>query len=146
DADNRLVRSVDRDGRSISYSYDAQGHETGEVWSTGTTLAYGFDGNGNMTSASSYDSGTSASYAYALSYDSLGRVTSVIEPFGVTLAMGYDGRGNRTSLIDSLGGSEASTYDTANELVGRTLTAGGQTMGVSFVYDWAGRAIEEDDG
>jgi RHS repeat-associated protein len=146
--DNELIKTVDRDGRTISDSYDSEGNKTAEVWydsshSVVESFAYGFDGDGNMTSASVSD-GTDT-YAYALSYDALGRVTSVSEPFGVTLAMGYDGRGNRTSLVDSLGGSESSQFDTADELVARTLTQSGDTLSFTQQFDEFGRVDFEAD-
>ncbi len=55
-------------------------------------------------------------------------------PYGLTRTFSYDEAGNRYLVTDNKGGTESSTYDLANRLTGRTLTAGGPSAGVTFTY------------
>jgi RHS repeat-associated protein len=146
DAANRKTSMIDRDGRQTNYEYDADSRVIQETWYTqgsGTpvvdVLAYGYDADGNLTSASN-DAG-----AYTLGYDPDGRVTSASEPFGVSLTFGYDNDGNRTLVSDSLGGITQSSYDADGDLLSRLLTqAGGPTLQVNQSFDAAGQVQQQE--
>jgi RHS repeat-associated protein len=140
DAANQLTSKTDRDGRTINFGYDNAGRETSETWVGSTyTAAYGYDTNGNLTSASDPNS------SYAYSYDAAGDVTSVDNAgtpgvSHVVLNYGYDSFGNRTSLSDNLGGSLSYSYDADNRLSGMGLSVNStQAAQLTFGYDQASR-------
>jgi RHS repeat-associated protein len=146
DAANRKTSMIDRNGRQTDYQYDADNRVIQETWYTqgsGTpvvdVLAYGYDADGQLTSASN------SAGAYTLGYDQAGRVTSASEPFGVSLTFGYDNDGNRTLVSDSLGGITQSSYDADGDLLSRLLTqAGGPTLQVNQSFDAAGQVQQQE--
>jgi len=126
-----MTASVDRLGRRREYNYDSLRRLIGEVWKQGgltiNSLAYTYDPNDNMLSASDTNG------AYVMTYDRLDRKLTESQPFSVSLAMGYDANGNRTTLTDSLGGVTTSIYNDVNNLTRRTFGGSGQTP---LRFDW----------
>ncbi len=99
---------------------------------------YGYNGDGELTSASDNNS------AYAYTYNAEGEVTSqgdVGSPHlpTVTLTYAYDPDGNETSMSDSLGGVVSYTYDVRDELTSMTFSGTGLSAeALKFTYDNAG--------
>lgn len=109
---NRLISISYADGKSVAYSYDADGKRTSMADSHGTT-------------------------GYA--YDSLDRLTSVTHPGGKIVKYAYDAVGNRTSLTYPDGKLLSYSFDPANRLVGVTDWTGEST---TCTYDAAGNLLE----
>ena len=104
---------------------------------TDNTLSFTYDAIGNPLTAAN-NAGT-----YTMAYDAQNRTKTVTEPNGVSLTFGYDFVGNRTSVSDSLGGSEISVYDAANELTSHQLTEGSTQIHVEEAYFADGRLQEQ---
>ena len=127
---------VDAAGDQITYSYDADGRETGETWETiyGSDIGitnvktFTFDAVGNLLTAEDY------SGAYTFTYNDDNLVSTVQEPFGLVLTFTYDEVGNRIGVQDSLGGVQTSTYDDDNNLLTREETGEGGALLVSYTY------------
>ena len=100
------------------------------------TLAFTYDDDGNLLTASSSNGTTT--YTYTMTYDDAGRVVTAVDPFGLTLTFGYDADGNQTSVTDWLGGVVTSTYD-GDRLVERTFSGTGVTpLRIDLSYNSAG--------
>src|SRR5260370_36142694 len=109
---------------SQTFSYDADNRVVSNVWKNASntvvdTLNYGYDANGNLTSASNGNG------CYSRTYDVLNQVTAQTNPFNVTLTIGYDAAGYRTSVADSQGGTVSSLYDAGGRLTRRTFSGTG---------------------
>jgi RHS repeat-associated protein len=155
--DTALVQNTtDANGRQTAYNYDADGRVTGvTMYSDGGstrvgTIAYAYDGVGNLTYASNREQVTQASVtmtysaSYTMSYDALNRVSTVQEPFGLSLTFGYDKTVNRTQVQDSLGGTTNSVYDGADRL--STLEnsgTGSAQLRVDLTYNGDGQISHE---
>jgi RHS repeat-associated protein len=150
DNDGELTDTTDEDGRRTTYSYNADGDQTGETWvgaSPSEKITYTYDADNEMTGAA--DSFATLTFTYdndgwlatdATSGPGSGQPT-------VTLTYSYDQLGDETSVTDSLTGSGAAgqgittyTYSAAQQVTGITTSYGG-TSGpqVSYTYDNASR-------
>lgn len=115
------------------FEYDAAGRKTTETWkdaggATVRTQTFGYDDNGNLTSA------TDPGGSYAIDYDVLDRPIEVDEPFGVGLTFGYDAAGNRTTVTDSQSGVVTSVFDLADRLTSRRLDGPSADARVDSTY------------
>src|SRR5439155_23071418 len=134
DAQDRLTRAADRDGRLSIYGYDALGRLVRQdglafagAGNAGPSPAeqqrYAFDAAGRLTSAAD------AEGAYAFSYDALGRRLSSVDPNGLSLTFSYDAADRRTGRTELSNGQAvsvlASSYDDDGQLTSRSLTASG---------------------
>ena len=100
-----LTDTTDADGRRTTYSYDADGDQTGETWvgaSPSEKVTYTYDADNELT-------GAADSYAtLTFTYDNDGwLLTDVTSGPGsgqpsVTLTYGYDQLGDETSVTDSM--------------------------------------------
>jgi RHS repeat-associated protein len=137
DAVGNVTQVVDRDGRTINYSFDSVNRESGEVWksaagATVNVVTYGYDVNDNRTSAA--DSSGTLTYTY----DALNRVKTDTNVFGQVLTYSYDANDHVTLRTDSLGGTLTSVYDNAGRLTSKQLTstgAAGAAVRVDFGYN-----------
>jgi RHS repeat-associated protein len=160
DAAGDLTQSVDRDGHTIQYTYDNLGRQTAENWVSGSStiksIAYQYDANGNLLSASDNTAASALGVSNqaisdTFSYDGDGRVATAAANFNgnsLTLTSGYDSLGNRTSLTESLGSQTQTTasttynFDGASRMTGASMMIGsGQTAvqgpQVTLSYDGA---------
>ena len=139
--DNELTDTTDADGRRTTYSYDADGDQTGETWvgsSPSETITYTYDADNELT-------GAADSYAtLTFTYDSGGNeITSATSGPGtgqpsVTLTSGYDAQQNLTSVTDNLSsiGRTTIVYD-AGERPTTITTSYGGTAGPQVVTSYA---------
>ncbi len=148
-----LVETVDPDGHTITYSYDADNRETGETWVNpegGTPLdvfTTAYDAAGNVTSIGDDNS------SYAYTYDTDNRLASDTADYTVasdvpevTLTYAYDGVGNTTSLSDSLGGVISYYYNDQNQVTRVSQSGSGEDPeSIDFTYDHAGNMTGQTD-
>ena len=120
-----LVAIVDRNGNTISVSYDAAGRLSTVTDAVGRHLYLSYIGNGFLVTGVTSDVGVSLSY----SYDTLGRLIQVTEPDLSTISFQYDSNSFIAVVLDSQGKVlESHTYDSS----GRGLTSS-RANGVDLV-------------
>jgi RHS repeat-associated protein len=138
DTNDRLSSAVDAaTGTSVNYGYNTLSQVTAIAYGTGqntrsfsydslhrlisdtvqtasgatvTSIGYGYDANGNLSSKTTSGFGASTSNSYT--YDYADRLTSWNNGTS-TVAYGYDAAGNRTQV-----GSNVYTYDARDQLTG----------------------------
>ncbi|HEV7745181.1 MAG TPA: Ig-like domain-containing protein, partial [Pyrinomonadaceae bacterium] len=133
---SRLTTAANENG-TVTFSYDSRGRvsETTDVW--GKTLGYSYDANGNRV-AMSLDSSDYASYSYDevnrqtrvndaatrvvdYSYDATNKLSSRALRNGVTATYTYDNLDRLTHLNDSYGTTAIldnhCSYNTASQIV-----------------------------
>lgn len=129
-----------RDGRTISYSYDALNRVTSKTYPNGGARAvyYAYDLRGLQTEAR-FDS-TSGGDAILSAWDGLGRQSSSITSMGGasrTLSYGYDANGNRTRVTHPDGHFVNYHRDGLDRLYYTDLNAAAPLF--HPIYDTAGR-------
>ena len=109
DSLSRVHSRTDGKGQTTTYAYDSLDRVTGTTYQDGTSLAYGYDANGNRVSMA--DATGSTSWAY----DAQNRQTSKSSPQAGSFSYGYDPVSNLTSLVGAAG-TTSYTYNNVNEL------------------------------
>jgi RHS repeat-associated protein len=141
----RLATVTDGAGNVTTRTYDTAGRLATEIAPKGRapgvdpaqfTTTYGYDFNGNLTSATHpYPGGGTATTSYK--YDAMNQRVAETDPRGSTTRYGYDFAGNRTSVTDPLEVVNRQTsYDGNNQITGDT---DARAKSVTFTYDAAGR-------
>ena len=160
--------AVIRDGKTISYGYDAVGRVTNRTYPTRIkepfVEGFSYDADGRIQSET-MNGGAVATYAYdaagnpvtrtfgngvveSRTYDRVGRVLSIVHTLGATLlgqfAYTYDAAGNRLSETNS-SGTQTYTYDGAERLTGICYTAACTEPDsfIHYTYDGAGNRLTE---
>ena len=105
----------------------------------GTTVSYGYDGDGNQTSQ------TDGAGRDELHLRPARPALSVTDPLGRTTSYGYDAAGNRTGLTDPAGRTTTYGYDAGNELTSIGYSDG-TTPNVSLTYTVNGQRASMTDG
>jgi len=102
------LEEVNAGARSLSFSYDDQGHITQVTDQTGRTVSFSYDTSGNLVSAVDV-LGNPWTYAY----DGGHHLTQITDPRGVAaLRTEYDGDGRAVRQFDGLGNTIAEiTYN-----------------------------------
>ncbi|MFD3259540.1 RHS repeat-associated core domain-containing protein [Paenibacillus lentus] len=125
-SDGRLSRA-DREGNSLTFSYDAQGKLVGLSDQSGRKISYTYEGRAlsGMTDVEG------AEYRYV--YDAEGRITQVNGPDHITLrSMAYDNKGRLTSIRYADGYSQTYSYD---EEKGTVTLKEGTGLTTTYHYD-----------
>jgi len=146
--------------RSLSRVYDVLGRMTTEKGADGHGPTYGYDPNGNMTSAvdargvsgtATYDAlnrltqslqdvgGIAAGTQFK--YDALGNLIEVTDPKGLKTTYTYDGLGQLKTTSSPDIGTTQRTYDAAGNLKTTTDARG---ITVSYSYDALNRVTSVD--
>lgn len=110
------------------FTYDAGGNVTSVTDPRGLVTNYSYDGLGQLWQQVSPDTGTTS-----YSYDAYGRQGSMTRADGSTTTFNYDGL-NRTVSRNAGGQSQALTYDTCTNGIGRLCTLSDSTGSVSYTY------------
>ena len=164
DALNRLVRVTDPASGVTTYGYNGLDALTTVADPRGLVTGYTVDGLGNLSLQASPDTGiTDNSYDAAgnllsqtdakgqvttYAYDSLNRVASIAFHDGSRHAFVYDlganGLGRLTTITETDVAQQTTSqiayaYDAHGRVTSETRTLGGQTYGVVYNYDSAGR-------
>lgn len=132
DSVGRVRTHTDGKGQITTLSYNNKNQLTTSVSHTGTTITYGYDADGLMTSRND------AIGTWSFGYDALRRVTSKTQPGGFTTTLTYDLAGNIASSTDN-NGTTTFTYDDANNMT-KLAEPGGSCVGTvslcsTFTYD-----------
>ena len=151
----RTVKTVGGISYPINYAYSL-GRLGSITYPDNETVAYGYDGAGNLSSAGAYatfsgfnalgqpgnvtyGNGVGTAYQYKPSNNRLSSIitTSPVQGQLINLSYGYDNRGNITS-IDGLNDSDIPNYPSSNGYnlyPGKAHAIGSTTSGRSFQYD-----------
>lgn len=158
DAQNRIVSSTDPLGRVARTVYDSAGNATSTTARSGITTATDYDPLGRKTRTRFGVSGDRVASSIDYGYDAAGRLTSIADSESGTIANAYDAFDNLTRTTTPQGRVDY-TYDAADQRTGVTVAgqpqtgytfnAGGQLTGirrgndsVTIGYDAAGRRSE----
>jgi RHS repeat-associated protein len=153
-----LTAMTDPDGKTSTYSYDANGDRTSTTDPLGdmSTSTYNADGwrtssvspNGNLSGC-----GCAASYTTTYSYiiagttkvDAFGDLHAVTDALGHVTRASYDADRNRISTTDADGNTTTYVYDLANELI-TTIRPGTPTTTLATGYNADGTVHDQLDG
>ncbi|MEU4089950.1 RHS repeat-associated core domain-containing protein [Streptomyces aureus] len=123
---------------TVSYSYDAAGHQVGQDDGQGHTWSSTYDLLGRRTSQTDPDTGTSSS-----TYDNAGQLLTTTDARGKVVSTEYDEMGRKKAEYDITGGA---TPSTANELASWTydsLKKGKPTASTRYVGGTGGSAYTQ---
>lgn len=137
DPAGRLVKTTDPDGTVLRSVYDALGSVIETVDKLGRSTTYTYDDLGRLT-RTQYPDGT----AEASTYDAEGRRLTSTDRAGRTTSYGHDAAGRLLATTYSDGPATSRTYDGAGRLAILTDARGNAT---SFEYDAAGRRTKVRD-
>lgn len=127
---------------TLSNSFNGKGQISRQAYSDGTTIDFGYDANGRLTSGTglllSYDGQDNviACNGLEIGRDSGGRMTSVTLGAGKVIQYAYDPRNLVTNITDWLGGVTTFEYDAAGRLTTIIRPNGIRT---TYAYDNASR-------
>jgi YD repeat-containing protein len=143
DAEGRLTRQTNTDGKSKAFEYNKLGQITKGTDEIGNSTDYAYDYTGKKLSETSYRSGVAVTLRYAYDtygnnvsltdekgrvthyeYDALGRLAKRTYPDGSTTSYEYDALGDLVKKTDPNGNVVANAYDVANRLVRRDISPG----------------------
>ena len=136
---NRIETETDLLGVVTRYEYDGNGNRTRIIRDFGgsleNTTTYGYDSEGNQTSATDALGNTTA-----YEYDANGNLIKITDPLGNVTTYTYDNRGNRLTEKNALGNTTTYTYDLMNRLLSVTDALGNTT---TYTYDGNGNLKSE---
>jgi RHS repeat-associated protein len=141
DKDGNRTFLLDPLGRSIVYAYDGNRLATA-IWynangSVANVLSYGYDEDGNLTSASN----NAGSYTFHYDGDEL---TQEVTPAGVVINFTqHDEQGNATQISDSFGATVTAHYNADGRLDHTTYSDAGSQAREDMVYDNAGLLVSQ---
>jgi RHS repeat-associated protein len=143
---SRLTKNADgtftlRDKYGVVQRFNTQGLLSATVDRNGNTLSISYDATGFMTKITDA-SGRVVTFAKGAD----GKVESITDPANRVLRFSYDAAGNLTSYKDTLGNSHTYKYDTANNLTAIVDPRGNTQQ--TLTYDSARRVarhVEESE-
>ncbi|MDN4640552.1 RHS repeat-associated core domain-containing protein [Agreia sp. PsM10] len=116
-------------GDVLGSAYDGQGNLTTATSAAGAVTQYGYDGHGNVTSVTDPDGNVTQ-----LAYDSANRATSVTDPIGRVTSYAWDVQDRLQSKTDPTGAVTSYAYDANDHLLSSTDALGNVTS-----YTWDNR-------
>ncbi|WP_330264770.1 RHS repeat-associated core domain-containing protein [Streptomyces griseorubiginosus] len=123
---------------TVTYSYDAAGHQIGQDDGQGHTWSNHYDLLGRRTSQTDPDTGNSSS-----SYDNAGQLLTTTDARGKTISYKYDELGRKTAEFDTTGGVAQSTGNELAAWTYDTLKKGKPTSSIRYVGGTSGSAYTE---
>jgi RHS repeat-associated protein len=142
---DRLTK-VSRGDRTFAYGYDGNGNVTSRTWPDGTQITATFDAADRMTDLTARGGvAGSQGQTYAFGYDPAGRPTRTTLPAatGTTTARTYDRAGRLTDLDTTAGSKVVARYQIDRDPVGNpatvTTTRGDAAQAVAYAYDESNR-------
>ena len=142
---NFMTAKTYADGKSIHYTYDADGRLLSRLWARGITTSYTYDNAGRQTAITYSDSTPGVTFAY----DYLNRLTSVTDATG-SRAFAYNADGTLASetlpyIVNN--GTLEYAYDTLGRRTGLQLKQNNTAVySNSYAYDVQGRIATVGDG
>ena len=132
------------DGSSVAYGYDADGRVTTRTWARGITTAYAYDAAGSLISVDYSDSTPDISYTR----DTLGRPTSITDAAGTrTLTYNDDSTLASETLPHILNHGISYVYDTLGRRAAMNLNNNGTAIAsAAYAYDGMSRLATVSDG
>lgn len=162
DTQGRITEIIDPDGKSLKYSYDANGNliEFGDRTDNETTFEYQAQRDHYLTKVIDPLNRTSVRTEYdengqiskiidangnelEINFDAAASSQTIKDPFGNNITRIFDDQGNVIQEVDQLGGIILRTYDANNNLLSETDPEGNTT---SYTYDNRGNKLTETDG
>jgi RHS repeat-associated protein len=139
DADGQRTSLVDGTG-TTSYTYDALHRLIGDRQGDGSSVAYGYDLIGNLTTIT-YPAGNKVTRAY----DASDRLTSVSDWLGNKTTFAYDDDSNLIRVDYPNGVVANSSYDTADRLMQVAVVKGSSNLlSLPYIRDTVGLLTGED--
>ncbi|MEU6352381.1 RHS repeat-associated core domain-containing protein [Streptomyces sp. NPDC047072] len=145
DARDQLVKLLRYHGTTptgaadtVTYSYDAAGHQTGQDDGQGNTWNSHYDLLGRRTSQTDPDTGTSGS-----TYDNAGQLLTTTDARGKTISYQYDELGRKKAEFDTTGGVTAAAGNELAAWTYDTLKKGKPTSSTRYVGGTSGTAYTE---
>ena len=128
DAVHRLTSHANASMPNVTetYAYDKLDRMTSTAYNGASSVSYGYDDNGNLSSR------TDATGTSTYSYDKLNRLTQENLPGARTNTYSYDAASNLATLQDA-GGTTTYSYGASNLLA--TMQAPGDPSATSFAYN-----------
>ncbi|MFF4693441.1 RHS repeat-associated core domain-containing protein [Streptomyces sp. NPDC001307] len=120
---------------TVTYSYDAAGHQIGQDDGQGHTWTSHYDLLGRRTSQTDPDTGSSSS-----TYDNAGQLLTTTDNRGKTVSYHYDEMGRKTAEYDTTGGADPSTSNELAAWTYDTLKKGKPTSSTRYVGGTSGSA------
>ena len=134
DADGRPVTQAQPGGVSVTDTYNSMSELTGQSGSGASaataTRSFGYDLDGDMTSAGTAAAGSRAATSESFTYDDRGLMLTAAGTAGSS-AFSYNGDGDVTSVADAAG-TTGYGYDSAGRLATLTDPATGTTLSYGY--------------
>ena len=134
---NRVAGSTDRNNKTTTFEYDANGNRTAVLDPEGNTNSSVYGANGDLIRT--VDPLGSIT---RFSYDANGYPESRTDALGNTTTIEWNERGLRTATTDARGHTTSFTYDTLNNLIVSEDALGNEQR---FSYNAAGDKTSETD-
>ena len=129
---------TDADGRRTTYSYNADGDQTGETWvgsSPSEIITYTYDADNEITGASDSFATLTFTYTGDGQVQTAGTTGPGSGQPSVLLSYTYDPAGSKTSITDNLASAGITTYSyNAGEEVTAVATSYGGTAGPKVAF------------
>ncbi len=139
DAAGRQVLMADGSGTSHR-AYNAFGQLTSQTTGAGSTIGYGYDGNGNQTSLTYPGAGQTVTRTF----DNANRLSAVKDWNSRSTTFGYDDDGHWLSTVFPNGTTATTSLNDAAQPLGDSLTRSGATVAsVTYTRDDSGRVSGE---
>jgi YD repeat-containing protein len=140
DGDGHVTSISDSAGRSIGYSYTLDGRLAQQTNADGQTVAYQYDGSGNLVSMGYAGGQIAIAYSSDPPYTSVATVTT---PDGAVRQYSVPNDPTQTQVTDGNGDATLYVSNPAGLLLSATDPAGNT---ISYTYDTSGRRIRTVDG
>lgn len=115
-ANDQLVEAINADG-TVTYQYNADGLLATLVNADGSSIDYGYDARGQVTSITTRTLPSPPARTTLLSYEEFGRLVRVEDPDGAETDYSFDAMSNLLSTSFANGTQSQYEYDSLNRLV-----------------------------